>query len=532
MTYQKASSWRVLCASIVAGILLQAAPVLSQTAYTIMPTPFQTALDNSGNIIVSGCIWTYAAGTTTPITTYSNNSGSANSNPIQADFAGRFTAYLIAGTNYKFVYESACSPPSHGTTLRTADNIAGSAASSATTDVTGIAGETISAGQCAYLSDGSGGKTSGSWFKCDTANAYSNGLPVVGMAPAAITSGNSGTIRIAGPVTGLSALSVGADYFVGSSGAISATIPNGNRYLGRADTTTSLVLAPNPRAPFESWADDFRLSLTTGTCVTSSDVTAATTLYLTPCYGNRIDLPDASGNPSRYSTAQISIAVPATTATVYSVFVYSNAGTPALELAAWTNDTTPGTAAYSLTNGRYFKTTDTTRMFVGLMRTTAVSGQTEDSAAKRHVWNMYNRATREIRRIDSTATWTYTTATLRQANAAAANQLDLLVGIQDTSVTITVIAHAANTGSTVAYVSVGQDSTSAAMSNVMGGYVPFSVANVVYETVASVVATPAVGRHFYAWLEESAASGTTTWSGTTSVTGMPVVSGIFGVWQS
>jgi hypothetical protein len=253
---------------IVAGILSQVAPARAQVAYTIAPPPFQTALDDSGNIIVGGCIWTYAAGTTTPIATYSNNAGSANSNPIVADYAGRFTAYLIAGTNYKFVFESACTAPAHGSTLRTADNIAGVPSSAATTDTTGTAGETISVGQCAYLSDGSGGKTGGSWYKCDTANAYSNTLPVVGLAPAAITIGTTGTIRLAGPVTGLSALTVGSDYFVGASGAIAATLPNGNRYLGRADTTSSLVVGTNPRPPIQTWADDFRLTLTTATCIT------------------------------------------------------------------------------------------------------------------------------------------------------------------------------------------------------------------------------------------------------------------------
>jgi hypothetical protein len=215
--------------------------------YTIAPTPFQTALDNSGHIVSGACVWTYTAGTTTPATTYSDNAGTANSNPIKADSAGRFTAYLVAGTSYKFVYETSCTAPSHGTTLRTADNIAGVPAAAANVDVqTATAGETISAGQCAYLSDGSGGKNSGQWYKCDSANTYSSTLPEVGLALTAIASSAQGTIRLAGSVTGLSSLSVGSEYFVGTAGAITSTAPANRRHLGHADSATSLILTGDP----------------------------------------------------------------------------------------------------------------------------------------------------------------------------------------------------------------------------------------------------------------------------------------------
>lgn len=241
--YQKRIS---ICLSVMAAILLHVAPVAAQT-YTISPSPFLTALDDSGNIIVNGCIWTYAAGTSTPIATYSSNAGALNSNPIIADYAGRFTAYLLAGTNYKFAYESACSPPSHGTTMRTADNIAGSPGAAATVDVQGTAGETLSAGQCAYLSDGSGAKNAGQYYKCDSANTYSStSAGLVGLAPSPITIGATGAIRIAGLVSGLSSLSPTAEYYAGTSGAVTSTAPTNHRPIGIADTSTSIVVIGNP----------------------------------------------------------------------------------------------------------------------------------------------------------------------------------------------------------------------------------------------------------------------------------------------
>ena len=47
-------------------------------------------LDNSGNVLTGGKIYTYLAGTTTPATTYTSSNGvTANSNPIILNSAGR-----------------------------------------------------------------------------------------------------------------------------------------------------------------------------------------------------------------------------------------------------------------------------------------------------------------------------------------------------------------------------------------------------------------------------------------------------------
>src|SRR5205823_5612832 len=205
-------------------------------------------LDNSGNPVNAGCIWTYTAGTSTPVATYTDVALSvANANPIIASTAGRFTAFLTPGLSYKFTYENTpCSASAHGSTLVTADNIAATPASAANVDTTGTAGEAISAGQAVYLSDGSGSKTAGQWYKADSANTYSSTTLTVGMAPSAISSAATGTIRVVGYVTGLSSLTVGANYYVSTSGAITSTAPTNRRLLGQADTATSLVLAGNP----------------------------------------------------------------------------------------------------------------------------------------------------------------------------------------------------------------------------------------------------------------------------------------------
>lgn len=234
---------------LIIGLAVAAASLVTLSAQTgtIMPTPFQTAFSNTGAVINNACVWTYTAGTTTPAATYTDvGLGTPNANPIRTDSAGRFTAFLSPGAAYKFVYETSCTPPAHGTVLRTADNIGGTPSASGTVDIVGTAGETLTAGQCAYLSDGSGGKTAGRWYKCDSGTAYSVLSPTLGLAPSAITSGSSGPIRQAGLVTGLSALSVGTAYYVSTAGGLTSSAPTYRRFVGIADTTTSLVVAANP----------------------------------------------------------------------------------------------------------------------------------------------------------------------------------------------------------------------------------------------------------------------------------------------
>ena len=67
-------------------------------------------LDNSGNPLSGGKIFTYAAGTTTPQATYTSSSGvTAHSNPIILDAAGRVPSgeiWLTDGLQYKFLIKT------------------------------------------------------------------------------------------------------------------------------------------------------------------------------------------------------------------------------------------------------------------------------------------------------------------------------------------------------------------------------------------------------------------------------------------
>lgn len=258
-----------------------------------------------------------------------------------------------------------------------------------------------------------------------------------------------------------------------------------------------------------------RLTLTAATPVTTVDVTAATTLRFALYKGNRIALYDGASVWNVRTFTELSIAVPATTSQMYDVWIFDNSGTPALELLAWTNDTTRATAL-TTQDGILVKTGATTRRYVGSFRTTTVSGQTEDSATKRYVWNYYNRVRRPLFRKETTSTWNYTTATWRQANASTANQVEAVIGLSEDLVELAVAGGAANTNANVGCgVSIGVNSTTTpATTVVVGGDFFSQVANIVIYAVATLRYCPNPGRNVYAWLEISAATGTTTWVGT------------------
>ena len=81
-------------------------------------------LDNSGNVLTGGKIYTYAAGTTTNQTTYTSATGTTpHSNPIILDAAGRVPSgeiWLTDGLQYKFVLKD-----SNDVLIATYDNIIG-----------------------------------------------------------------------------------------------------------------------------------------------------------------------------------------------------------------------------------------------------------------------------------------------------------------------------------------------------------------------------------------------------------------------
>ncbi|WP_299074725.1 hypothetical protein [uncultured Paraglaciecola sp.] len=260
----------------------------------------------------------------------------------------------------------------------------------------------------------------------------------------------------------------------------------------------------------QSFTNEFRLTLTSNTPVTTSDVTGATTIYCTPYRGNNIALYDGT-NWNMITSAQFSLALGTiTSGKNYDVFCYDDSGTATLEMLVWTNDTTRATAlAYQ--DGVLIKSGDATRRYLGTFRTTSTT-TTEDSSTKRFLYNYNNRIKRYMFK-GTTGNWNYTTATFRQANASASNQVEAVQGVAEDEVSISLYALAKNSSVPVALTSgIGIDSTTVNSALVCG--TDSRNADGIEAVEANYSGTPAAGYHKYVWLEHSEASGTTTWYGT------------------
>lgn len=288
-----------------------------------------------------------------------------------------------------------------------------------------------------------------------------------------------------------------------------------------------------------SISQDFRLTLSAGLPVTTADVTgvSATTIYCSPYIGNKISLYTGGAWVTR-SSAEFSLALGTlTSGKVYDVFCYDNAGTPTLEFsAAWNSSTArfasgPYATALPKQDGVYVKSTDgtaidATRRYLGTFYTVSTT-QTEDSVSKRYLWNYYNRILRPLRKVEATATWTYTTDAFQQARATSTNQIETVIGVAEDLVEVQVRAFAtASTAPVQVTAGIGLDSTTVNSGDsipcICNGATGDSITSSLYSAVAS------AGRHYWAWLERSAAAGTTTWSGTNGVTTAGIVGKILG----
>ena len=250
-----------------------------------------------------------------------------------------------------------------------------------------------------------------------------------------------------------------------------------------------------------------RLTLTSGTPVTTSDVTGATSIYYTPYVSNVITLWDGyRWHPIEFSEYTLALGT-LTSGKPYDVFAYLSSGALALESLAWTNDTTRATAI-TIQDGRYCKSGDKTRLYLGTFYTTSTT-TTEDSAAKRFLWNAYNRNARTLFVTDATASWTYNPAgyTIRQARGQSSNQVEAVVGISLDKVWLSAnfwaVKSSATTGAS--YLGIGKNSTSVCTST---GQATTSNTTLV-ALVCNFAEIPSAGRTYYAWLEGQDGGSTT-----------------------
>lgn len=277
----------------------------------------------------------------------------------------------------------------------------------------------------------------------------------------------------------------------------------------------------------------FRLTGVTGTPVMTADNTALSTIYLTPFISNQIALYDGSAW-KLYASAEVSLAVTGrTTDLPFDIFAYDSGGIITLEFTDWSTATARATAL-ALQDGVWVRSGAVTRRYLGTCRprsTTTYSWVAAgvDAPARFDLWNAYNRVPVGFSVIATTNSWTYTTATIRQAQGSANYQVDVVAGLQLEAMTVGVIATSSNgagaNNNNMREVGVGVDSTTA-FSGLTGSLGLSN--NVFIHSTGRYDGIVPIGRHFYAWLEISTANNTTTWYGDNGAA--RIQSGMSGRW--
>lgn len=445
-------------------------------------------VDASGNPLSGGLLYTYTAGSDTLTNTYTTSAGNvANANPVVLNSNGYPASagnvveiWLTASTSYKFVLKT-----SAGVTVWTRDNISG------------INDTSVSADQ---------------WLTGPTPTYVSaTSFTLVGDQTSTFQVGR----RVKTTNTGGTIYSTITSSTFGASTTIVVSNDSGSLDSGLSAVSYGIISSTNTSLPEFSrgYVVQGRLTLTTAVPVTTGDVTAAETVYFTPFRGNQIDLYDPNaGTWVRYTFSELTLDVPDATQ-MNDVFIYNSSGTLTLEAVAWSNTTTRATALVTQ-NGVLVKSGATGRRYLGsFYGTTAGNGQTEDSAAKRYLFNYYNRVRKFMSVVDTTDSWAYSTATYQQANAAAANQLDMVIGVSEDAVDASVNGIATSSGATGRAVSVGVGVDSTSVNSAQRTSFTFVTNATTLSCMGWYLGYPGIGKHVLVWLEKGGGTDTQTWYG-------------------
>ncbi len=312
-------------------------------------------------------------------------------------------------------------------------------------------------------------------------------LTALDAALAAMVSGHSGTARPAYVAAG----TIWIDTAVPGSGVWTVYLYDGANDVafGVLDTTAHTW---TPAGATALLVPQGRLTLTSGAPVLSSGVSGAATIYYSPYNGNQIPIYNGAGflattfvelsNATTQSSTGKAGPAAVTTNSNYDLFVWNDSGTIRLTRGpAWTSDTARGTGAgttelqrllgiltnkVAITNGPGANL----GTYVGTVRSDGASQinyQMNPAAAAGGaapvigVWNAYNQVAVATTSRDSTASWSYGTATWRSANNSASNRISFIDGLGGGGVRADYLVGFGANGGDTAFIGVNLNSTSA-----------------------------------------------------------------------
>lgn len=298
----------------------------------------------------------------------------------------------------------------------------------------------------------------------------------------------------------------GAGWFATPAADSTSPIPKGAVNWNAAALRNARVAAAS--TVITSTADG-RLSLSSSDPL--GEASGAATLYYLPFTGETVAL--YSGSTWAYHSipsAGVSVALSGGTASKpHDVFLYDNSGTLTLELVAWTDDTNRATAL-AQQDTVYVKSGATTRRYVGSVYLDG-SKQCTFDATGRGLWNENNRVAWASYRQEATNSWTYDTASWRQANGSASNQISVMLGRKVEALVAEVYglySHSSgNNGATGIGIDSSTTNSAQTFGSATGGGTGLSNAGSRY------AGSPSEGFRDIRWLEFGAGSSTTTFWG-------------------
>ncbi len=433
--------------------------------------PFIHVEDSSGNPYVGAVLYVYDVGTTTLKSIYSDAGLSvAVTNPLSganaSDAAGNFPRVYLASGTYKLRAET-----SAGVLIWQEDNI-------------------------------DTGLTSGS-----------GALPIA-------SGGTAGTTAAAARTALGAAAQTDVDDLATDIATINTTLQN---------------IVTNPQG---------YLTPTSGTPVITSDVTAGTSVYYTPFIGNLVPIYDGTQfNVLQFAELTLTLNSNHVANGIYDCFIISDGGTVRIVTGPVWNTVTAGAGARGTgagttelvrTNGLYTNAyTMTARngattypvnahagTYVGSI---LIDGSAGQISCKRSfgqsriwgIWNSYNRKTVTILAGDATASWSYTTATIRASNGSSANSITTLSGLAEEYMSITFaqkIRASTNATTQGLDIGIGFNSTTVMSGRVGSVVLNNGVAtNIILDSVPTAFYSPVphIGSNVFTALELATSAGAT-----------------------
>lgn len=497
--------------------------------HKVFPPNFRLT-DSDGNVLASGTVEFYDAGTSDARTVYSNNglttaigtTVTANASGEPTSDGGSTVSSVYTGTgDYKVIIKD-----STGATVGTFDNQTGALDTSSFSNDTAVPTQAVITKSDDYTVQTT---DQGKVIDCDASGGnFTITLPDATTAADAwlITVKNTGTSGVV-TITG-----TGGDTIDGQTSILLT-----RRYSGvTIDSDGANWHILNNYPPTQTLVPQGRLTPTSGSPVISSSATGGGAVYWAPYNGDVLPIYDGTRFvPWEVSELTLTLnSADNLSDTAYDVFAFLDSQTVRIGTGpAWTNSAAGSgdRTASALTrvkgllvnNAQITCSNNGTDYTVGANKGTYLGSVLMDNSAAEitcHVdvgqrrrwaiWNAYNRQDIHLKETDPTASWSYNTATKRASNNDSNNKIDIFLGLNEEAVDIEINQEVSLGAADAPSLGIGWNTT-ATESGFTTGVVAFDPNDLV--ATGRYLVRPGIGLNTANAVESGGGAAATTWYG-------------------